>query len=86
MPELIAEMAKDLTEPENSTVREFFVAPSARVTINSRQTRLIYYEDQHSDLMGKVAILENEGFVTDVTTGTIPIYRMTEDFVAYLKG
>jgi hypothetical protein len=86
MPELIADIKNDLADPDNRTVREFFVAPSRSVTINSSQTRLIYYETDHPDLRGKVNILASSGYVSDVTTGSIPIFRMTEDFVARVAG
>ena len=86
MPELIADIKNDLADPENRTIREFFVAPSRNVTINSSQSRLIYFETDHPDLRGKVAILANSGYLSDVTTGNIPIYRMTEEFVVRVTG
>ncbi len=37
MPELIAEMNEDLLQPENKTVRHFFVLPNARVHLSTRE-------------------------------------------------
>ena len=80
MPKLIAEMKADLEG--NQTVREVFVAPSRRIGINTGgKTRLVYYADEHEDLDGKIAILENNGYLIDLTSGNLPTYRMTEEFV-----
>ena len=84
MPDLFAEMKNDLGGPENSRIREFFVLPHRRVSIGSKQRRFSYFAEEHPDLHGKIAILENHGYLIDVTPGNTPIYRMTEDFVELL--
>lgn len=81
MPELIREMKADLEKPEHETVRELFISPNRRVVINSLTPRFIYYEDEHAGLRNKVMVLENHGFVIDVTPGNLPMYRMTEELV-----
>lgn len=80
MPELIREMKKDFCDPDYASVREFAVIPNERVRFNSQQLRFAYYEDKFVDLKGKVAVLENQGYVVDVTPGNAPIYRITEEF------
>ena len=80
MPELIREMKNDFNDPKSIAIREFAILPNDRVLFNSGQSRFIYYENQHSDLRGKVSILENHNFVYDVTPGNTPIFRITEDF------
>jgi len=80
MPELIGEMKVDFSNPEYVSVREFVVIPNKRVQFNSQQLRFFYYEDNFVDLKGKVAVLENHGYVIDVTPGKAPIYRITEEF------
>jgi hypothetical protein len=86
MPSLIEEMRTDFADPENASVREFIVMPSSGAHFNSGGRRyLFYHEDKHEDLMGKIAILENNGFVTDTTSTNVPKYRMTEQFVQLLK-
>lgn len=80
MPELISEMKEDFSKNENSSIREFFVIPSDKVMLNSNQPRFIYYENQHQNLKGKIAILENYKYVIDVTISNAPIYRITEEF------
>ena len=85
MPSLIDEMRTDFRDPEHSSVREFIVMPSSRALFNSGGQRyLFYHEDKHDDLMGKIAILENNGFVVNTTATNVPKYRMTEQFVQFL--
>lgn len=80
MPELLAEMKEDFTKHENDSIREFAILPSDKVLFNSAQPRFIYYENQHQNLIGKVDVLENHGYVIDVTVSNAPIYRITEEF------
>jgi hypothetical protein len=80
MPELISEMKEDFSKNENSSIRELVVLPSNKVMFNSQQPRFIYFEDQHQNLKGKIAILENHGYILDVTVSNAPIYRITEEF------
>ena len=81
MPELIAEMSDDLRR--DPLVREFFLA-SRSWTMNTPNREFIYYTEDHENLSNKLQILENYGFVLDVTTGNSKKYRMMEDFVEYL--
>jgi hypothetical protein len=81
MPALIAEMKKDLEGNQGKFVREFFVMSRRHVLGGSEKPRFIYYEEDHDNLRGKIDILENHGYVTDVTPGNTPIYRMSEEFV-----
>ena len=80
MPDLIQEMKVDYNNPELTSVREIAILPNNRVIFNSDRPRFVYYEDQHNNLKGKVAILENHNFLYDVTPGNTPIYRITEEF------
>jgi hypothetical protein len=80
MPELIAEMKADFTKKENSFVREFFVLPHDKIPCNSQEPRFCYYENEHHNLKGKIAILENHGYIIDVPISDTPIYRLTEEF------
>ncbi|RJQ54059.1 MAG: hypothetical protein C4530_17115 [Desulfobacteraceae bacterium] len=80
MPELITEMKTDFTKNENESIREFVILPSDKVVFNSAQPRFLYYENQHQNLKGKVDVLENHGYVIDVTVSNAPIYRITEEF------
>jgi len=86
MSALISELKADLGREDSDTVREFFVLPNRRVALGgSSQRRFVYYEDEHDNLLGKIAILENKGFVHDVTPGNAPVFRMTEEFIECLR-
>jgi len=80
MPVLIAQMKEDLFLEGWRTVREFSVVRKG-VLLKSSASRFVYYPEDHDDLYGKLTILENCGYVSEVTTGKTPIYRMTEEFV-----
>lgn len=81
MPELIAEMKKDLEGENGKFVREFFVMSRRHSLGGSEKPRFIYYEEDHENLRGMMDILENHGYIVDVTPKNVPIYRMTEEFV-----
>jgi len=85
MPKLLEEMLQDVKNDKTKIVREFFVLPNKRVSLGgSSKPRFLYYEDEHDNLKGKVDILEENFYVVDVTTGNVPIYRMSEEFVELL--
>jgi hypothetical protein len=82
MPDLIKEIQDDLSKPECMIIREFFILPNDRVSFNSGGERyLFFFEEQHENLKHKVKLLEDHGFVHDVTHTNTPKYRMTEEFV-----
>lgn len=82
MPELIKEIQEDLSKPDCMLIREIFILPNDRVGFNSGGERyLFYFEEQHENLMHKMKLLENYGFIYDVTHTNTPKYRMTEEFV-----
>ncbi len=80
MPDLIKEMKEDFSKHQNSSICEFVILPNKGVIFNSRQPRFIYYEDEHQNLKGKISVLENSGFIVDVTDSNAPIFRITEEF------
>lgn len=86
MPELINEIQEDLSNPEYSVIREIIILPNDLLAINIRGNYLSYSEDKHVNLMHKVKLLENKGFVCDVTNSNVPKYRMTEDFVRCINN
>jgi hypothetical protein len=47
----------------------------------SEKHRFTYFEEDHSNLRGKINVPENHGYVSDVTNGNVPIYGITEAFV-----
>lgn len=86
MPKLIAEMKADLNRKGHELIREFFVLPNRKVLLGgSTKRRFSYYEAEHENLGGKLDILEGRGYLMDVTPGNTPIYRMTEEFVQFVR-
>jgi len=83
MPELLAEMAEDLAE-----------FPTRRVCILKKRSwtywgeghELVYHYDDHPDLDGKFAILENHGFAVNITSGNARKYQLGEELTRYLRS
>jgi len=86
MPGLIAEMESDFRDPMSNTVREFVIINTKGVSFNSSKKRLAYYKDEHDDLLEKIGILEDYGFVQDVSTSRAPIFKVSRQFHAFLIG
>lgn len=84
MPELIKEMKVDLNIPDMVSCREFFILPSLRVGFNYRSPSFYYYENEHDGLQSKIRILEQLGFVFDITETNTPRYQFNENFVEFL--
>jgi hypothetical protein len=85
MPKLINEMIEDLKNPDMKDCREFFISPSKSVVFNTSRPTFFYYENEHSNLRSNIRILEQEGFVFDITEGNSPKYQFSEEFVGILK-
>lgn len=79
MPELIAEMKQDLSNPEHSSLREFFIV-SKRVELDRSPKRLCYFLEDHPELQAKVSRLETEGYVVNIAQGETTVYRIAEVF------
>lgn len=84
MPKLLNEMKEDIVNDKTHLVREFFILPSREILVNSSKPRFRYLENEHENLLNKIALLEEYGFVQDITPGNTPIYRFKEDFIALL--
>ncbi len=85
MPELIQEMQKSLRKPAFSIIREFFILPNRRVSfIPGQSNTLLYYEEDHNNLMHKIKLLINNGYLEDVTYTNTPKFSMSEEFVTYV--
>ncbi len=80
-PKVIAEMREDLSTPEGKSVRAFFVLASDSFLAGSSEPSFEYYTDKHENLMAAIFMLEQHGFVTDITPGKCPMYRMHETLV-----
>ena len=83
MPDLFREMFEDLSSEKNRATRRFFVINKGAI-LSTDGPALVYYPEAHPNIMGKIAILENRGFITDITPGNAPLYRLSEEFVELL--
>lgn len=86
MPKLLQEMRNDVVSDKTRLVRELIILPSNGVMFNSSKHRFSYYENEHDDLINQIDLLEEYGFLIDVTPGNTPIYRMKEEFVDLLAS
>ncbi len=86
MPELISVIKKDLQLPDMKSCREFFVLPSKGVVINSQNPAFIYFENEHENLKSKIRILEQSGFVYDISVNRTPKYQFDEEFVEMIQN
>jgi hypothetical protein len=81
MPDLLAEMRKDLS---NFPLRREFVLLKKNWSYWSRGDELAYYFDDHPDLRNKIRILENYGLVKDITYTKVDRFVITEGLAQYL--
>ena len=81
MPDLLAEMRKDLTEYPLS--REFVVLKKGWSYWASGHELAYYFED-HPELENKLRILLNHGLIQDVTHTNVSRYVISEKFARYL--
>ncbi len=73
-------MKEDLSNKEYQFIREFFLL-SKRLEFNPSKNYFSYYLEEHKDLLDKIIVLENHGYVMDITSTSTKKYRMTEEFV-----
>lgn len=87
MPGLITEIKSDLEGEGGQVVREFFVIERRSIAMGrSSKPRFAYYVEDHLQLHGQLEILENRGYIIDVTPGNTPVFRMTEEFVDLVRA
>ena len=83
MPELLAEMRKDVTE--NPFRREFVVLKKTW-SYWAKGNELFYFYDDHPELDGKLQVLENLGLVREITYNNTKRFLFAERFVEWLSG
>lgn len=83
IPELLAEMRKDLT---TNPFRRQFVLLERGWMYWASGTEFAYYFEDHPDLEGKVRMLENSGLVRDITTKNVKRYLISEGLADYLAA
>jgi len=86
MADLIAEMRSNVQDDDTGLVREFVLLPNRNVSFWHGKPRFVYFESDHPQLRIQVDWLEERALIRDVTSKNTPIYRMTSEFFAWLKG
>jgi len=81
IPALLAEMRQDLAA---HPLRRQCVLLKRCWSYNATGTELVYYFDDHPELVSQFQVLENYGLVRNVTTGNTTKYRLSEDLAEYL--
>lgn len=81
MPTLLREMKADLQTPGSEMLREFVLLPNRRVTFNHSKPRFQYFADSHPKLQPQVDLLRDAGFVEELQSPNVPMYRMKEHLV-----
>lgn len=81
MPELLHEMKTDLQTEGSSIIREFVLLPNSRVSFNHSKPRFQYYSENHPQLQAQVDLMRDAGFVEEIDSMGVPIYRIREHLV-----
>lgn len=84
-PKVILEMKEDVKKHDFQNVREFFVK-SSKISINREEPCFEYFTDVHQDIKVAVKLLEDLGFIQEITSNNCPMYRMKEHFVELLRN
>jgi TIR domain len=84
MPDLLAEMRTDVAG--HPLCREFVALKKGWVFNYPDRAMFTYYYEDHTDLDGKLRILENLGLVRDIRHNDVPRFVMEEKLVDYLVG
>jgi hypothetical protein len=82
MPRLIEEMSADIKG--DPLIREFFLLSKRWIMNYGDDPCFTYYMEDHENLSNKAKILENYGFIVDVSVSDTKKYRMLEHFSEYL--
>lgn len=80
-PDLIDEMKEDFSNAEHQDTRAFFVKSSNTSIGFLTYPCFEYYTDKLENLQPAVLFLERKGFISNITSGNCPMYRMHEHFV-----
>ena len=83
-PDVIEEMKEDFSNAEHRDTRAFFVKSSKTSIGFLAEPCFQYHTDKLPNLQPAVLFLEREGFISDITPGNCPMYRMHEHFVDHL--
>ena len=83
-PAVIADMRGAFGSAEGKNVRAFFVKPSNTMIAVLSEPCFEFHTDEHPDLHAAVLHLARHEFITDITTGNCPMYRVHERLIDWL--
>jgi hypothetical protein len=83
MPSLLMEMRIDLA---NHPVKREFVLLKRAWSYWATGNELVYFYDDHDELMSKLQVLENLGLVREITYNNVNRFLFTEELVDYLRA
>jgi len=81
MPALLDEMRRDMS---GTPLRREIVLLQKNWIYNGKGNELVYYFEEHPDLLAKMQVLANHLVVTDITHNNVARYMMSEDLAQYL--
>lgn len=85
MPKLFAEMREDLSE--SPIVREFIImGENQSYNLGTDENIFVYYFEEHEYLRQMVRVLENKGFISDITFTNVDRFVLSEDLADFLKS
>lgn len=82
MPDLLAEMRKDLSE--HPLTREFIALKKIWVYSSSKERDTVYFYEDHPDLENKLRVLQNCSLIQNIRYNNTPRYVISETLAAYL--
>jgi hypothetical protein len=86
MPELFRAIKADLEADGQEFTREVFLLPGgANLSGFEDRGHFTYRDRDHAALREKFDLLEHAHFVSDITPGNAPEYRLSESFVTHLR-
>jgi hypothetical protein len=83
MPELFEEMRKDLKDPKNNLMRNFYLLKRSE-KLNTNDHYLAYHYEDYKDLDDQILLLQDNALITDITEMNVKKYRFNEELVEYL--
>jgi hypothetical protein len=84
MPDLLAEMRKDLAA--NPLCREFILLQKNLTFCYPNRAMFTYFTDDHQDLSGKMMVLENYRLIRDIRHNDVPRFAIEEELADYLES
>jgi hypothetical protein len=86
-PNVATARRSDFSQSENRHIRAFFIKRSSASMGKASEPCFECHPDKHPGSRAAVLHLEQHGFVSDISSGNTPMYRVHEKLVdALLKG